>query len=251
MSELEKHETFERYLKNSLTEAERNTFEAQLRADPVLSEELALERAARSLVAEAGRSELTSRLDAFEAEWQSKRKKTNLISLPVRRLLAAAAVFLALAAAFLWFFGNSSAPKQDLFAAHFEAYRPPSPERGEAAAPSAWQSAAAAYASADYRQAAVFFEKSLQDSSTIAYLARFYLGVSLLAQQPPLAEAALPHFDFVLENDNDYRQQAMWYKALALTSLGQHEAAGVILKEIVERKYFRHTEAGSLLKRLG
>ena len=247
MSEELKQELIERYLDGQMNDSEKAAFEAQLRSDTALAEAVALEQAARSLVVQAGREALRSRLNTFENEWQAARTAPKPVLLSRRRLFAVAAAVLALSAALVWFFVKPAPKPADLFAAHFQPYRAPSPERG-AAATDAWQRAAAAYAAGDYKIAAGLFNESLGDSTAIPYQCHFYLGVSLLAQQPPLPEAAVFSFDKTLKSDNDYRQQAMWYKALALLKLGQQEAAGEVLNEIVRQDYFHRREAEEVLR---
>ena len=69
-----------------------------------------------------------------------------------------------------------------------------------------------------------------------------------MAVQQPELEQAVQNFNTVLATDNDYHQQAQWYKALALLKMEEVEQAKIIFKSIVAAKNYQHEEAESILK---
>ena len=245
----QRQQQIERYLDGQLPDGERASFEASLANDPALAEAVELERAARAVVKAAGREKLRQRLDGFERAWEKERPKVRTIPFVRRRLLAVAAVLLAMAAAAIWLFQKPAHTPTELFAEHFTVYRPPATERAATPAPTgAWQQASARYAQGDFATAATGFQAALQDSSTIAYLAHFYRGVSLLAQPRPDPEKAITAFDEVLKLDTDFRQQAMWYRGLALLQAGRWPEAKSVFEEIVEKGFFQKKEAKKILE---
>jgi tetratricopeptide (TPR) repeat protein len=247
MSEEQRQELVERYLDRQMSEPERAAFDLQVKDDALLSETLALEKAARLVVTEAGREETRLLLETYESEWKTRQPKTRMLPTFRSRLLSLAAVVLALVAAFIWLLKKPSSAQHDLFTAHFAPYRMLSPVRG-GGDQMTWEKAAAAYATADYGLAAIRFRESLDSPAAIPYLSHFYLGVSLLAQQPPQAEAAIASFDETLKSDNDFRQPAIWYKSLALLKLQRRTEAKHLLEELLKEGDFKTAEVKALLK---
>ncbi len=64
----------------------------------------------------------------------------------------------------------------------------------------------------------------------------------------PYFQRAINSFDIVLQTDNDYRQQAQWYKALALLGINNKKEAIAIFTSIVEKRSYNYTEAEEILK---
>ena len=239
----------ERYLDGKMNPAEQASFRQEMAADPSLSEEFTLEKTARSAIVEAGREEMRHRLADFEEEWEAQNKPRLKALRPAWRGWAVAAAILVMAGMGLWFFGKNAPRPEQLFAENFEPYRPPSNVRDIVSPePEIWQKASLDYATGDYAAAAEGFRRALEDSTVIPYLAHFYLGASLLAQPKPDAEAAIQSFDFVLENDTDYRQQAMWFRGLALLEMGRLPEAKTVFREIAGKGFFHKKEAEGILE---
>lgn len=247
MEDQERQEQIERFLSDDLSQEERAAFEARLASDEQLAEELALQQLAHATVAEAGRISLRKHLNVLENEWQQKQKIPHLRKLS-RRWLPLAAIILALVVALLWLFRPTTTKPQQLFAETFEPYRSPTPERG-LENQTIWADASTAYSKASYELSARLFGESLQTNEDIPdYLAHFYQAISLLAQHPPKATAAIQSLDIVLSSDNDFQQQAQWYKTLALLQLGDTQAAAAMLKNISTPGHYKATEAKKLLE---
>ena len=244
-NEFNKIEKIDRYLGGHLTPTDQIVFENELATDTELAREVELIKAAKNAVIHAGRVGLKNKLDQFEKE----------VETPVRRIIpfrwmAAVAAVLVLLVAGIWFSkNNSSASPQQLFAEHFEVYRNPILIRGgENISENNWQAATEAYARGDYGKADSLFQQSLNDSLTVNYLAHYYRGICLLAQPLPDAVSAISEFDEVLKSDTDYRLQAMWYKGLGLSRVGDVGAAKMIFEEIRKVGGYKEKELDEILE---
>ncbi|MEO1260470.1 MAG: hypothetical protein AAFZ15_16865 [Bacteroidota bacterium] len=244
--ELKNIEKIDHYLSGLLSPEDRLAFENELLENEQLEKEVELVKAARNAVVHTGRADLKNKFDQFEKELETPVRQI----LPFRWMAAAAAVLVLLVAG-IWFSKNNinlNDPEK-IFADHFETYRNPILIRsGENEVDDIWQSAVNAYAKGEYGQAALLFQTSLNDSLTIGYLAHFYRGVSLLSQQNPNPEIAIQAFDQVLNTENDYRLQAMWYKGLSLIYLNKKEEAKDILMEIKKEGDYKVMEINNLLE---
>lgn len=251
MDDLDKQrqERIERYLDGKLTAEEMSVFETQLQTDEELAKAFSLEETARLIIATAGREELRNRLDTYESAFEKKTSSVKVLKPKNRQWFPLAAVLLALIAVSLWLFIPGGETSNDLFAAHFDIYRSPSTVRGKESK-DVWQEATEAYTSSDYAKAAMLFQKSLDDPNTIPYLAEFYRGISLLAEVPPQAQTALAAFEKVLQSDNDYQQQAMWYQALALLHLQRNGEAKKALTDLQNTGSYKDTQVKELLEEL-
>ncbi len=95
------------------------------------------------------------------------------------------------------------------------------------------------------------WEKAILALSSIAndhedyQTARFYIAVSLLADQGP--KEALRIFKQL--KNSDYRQQAAWYQALCYVQMGEEETA-VLELERIKPGDFNYTMARELLEKL-
>ena len=245
----QRQQLIEQYLNGQMNAEEIANFKARLQTDEELAKAYALEETARLVIETSGRAELRNRLETYESAFEKKSAPPKQIEPRRRAWWAIAATLLALIALSIWLLQPGAAESQDLFAANFEVYRAPAPLRG-GTEQNAWQQASEAYAAANYVQAAKGFQASLQDSAAIPYLSQFYLGLSLLAQQPPRAEAALSAFETTLLSDHDYRQQAMWYQALALIKLERKQEAKNVLVDLAEMGGFKKAEVEELLRAL-
>lgn len=231
---------------------EREAFARELAEDPALAARLGEERAARRVVTAAGREELRGQLAGFEKEWQGQRGKELAVS--ARRpwywggMLGLILVLLALLG--WWVCPRTTPEPEGVFAAHFSAY--PSPPRTRGRAPELlvdWEAAASAYDEGEYAAAAALFSDLTADTS-LAYLAHFYTGASLLAQQPPRAQAAIDPLTRALTQDSDYLPAARWYLALAYLEVGETTAAKRLLEAIVAERSFQYEAASTILEEL-
>ncbi len=243
--ELKRQELIDNYLDGNMDKTDAQAFERRLLNEADLKNGLHLEKAARQVVTASGRVNLKSKFDGWEAEAATPIRRIR----PFRTWAIAAALLVLIAASF-WIFSNGSNPESsDLFAEHFEVYRNPIFTRsGEPNQENNWQKAIEAYAKGNYENAISSFEASINEEGTIVYLAQYYLGISYLSQAKPKPEMAITAFNKVLTSDNDYHQQALWYKAMAYLLMNDKIMATNMLKELISEGDFKSNEAKEILE---
>ncbi len=248
MSKDNNHKRIEDYLDGLMTESDRQELEAEFQKEGLLKEELDLSKEARDLVNIAGRKHLKSKFDSFEEELSSKQPR---IQSARTRWISIAASLLVLITAGFWLLHQNNNTPEGLFANHFEPFRPPINIRSsEPNTQNIWEDARVAYAEKDYELAADRFKQVLEKNAQVEYLTQFYLGLSLLSKNTVETERAVIAFDRVLQSDNDYREQALWYKGLSFLKMGKIEEAKIIFIEIFDNQSFNHKKAKQILDHL-
>ena len=235
-------ELIDRYLSKSMTVIEVKDFENLLKVDKTLHAEYLKSVAARKFIEEAGRLELREQFDAFESEAQISEK--TMIPVWFKRTMAMAAVFIVVFGLYQVVF-NSVISADGVFESYFETYKAPSVERNsETTSNTNLQLAMKAYEVKNYEEAIVFFAKVEGETN---YVTSFYKGLSYLSSKNPDYKQALQNFDNVLQNDNDYNQQALWYKGLTLLKLKETDKALKVFQKIKEAASYNHTKAAEIL----
>ncbi len=231
-------ELIDRYLSKSMTAIEVKDFENLLKTDTTLHAEYVKSIAARKFIEEAGRLELREKFDVFESEELTGEKA--IIPLWFKRTMATAAVFIVLFGLYQVVF-NSTISSDAVFESYFETYKAPSVERNsETTLDTNLQSAMKAYEAKSYEEALQFFDK-LEDKTN--YVANFYKGLSYLSSKDPNYKQALQSFEIVLQTDNDYNQQALWYNGLTLLKLKETDKALKVFQKIKETTSYNHEKA--------
>lgn len=197
-----------------------------------------------NLIKIAGKKDLKRTLESFE-ENTPVAKSVPLIS--KFTLLKVAAAFI-IGFGLTWFVLKSDKTSNaDLYAANFEAYQAPSSVRSiNEVNAEHWQEAIKAYSTEEYEDAISSLEKV--DGVVPEYLVQFYLGVSHLSKQEADYQIALDYFEQVLEKDNDYNQQAYWYKGLCFLALENDVEALSVFELIVEVSFYNHEKAQKILE---
>lgn len=235
-------ELIDRYLSKLMTEVEVKDFENLLKVDKTLHAEYLKSVAARKFIEEAGRLELREKFDAFESEEQIGEKA--IIPLWFKKTMKIAAAFVVLFGLYYVVF-NSTISADAVFESYFEAYKVPSVERNsETTLDTNLQSAMKAYGAKSYEEALQFFNK-LEDKAN--YVTSFYKGLSYLSSKNPDYKQALQSFEIVLQTDNDYNQQALWYKGLTLLKLKETDKALKVFQKIKETASYNHAKAVEIL----
>jgi len=238
-------QTIEAYLEQTMTSEERLAFERRLSQEPTLSEAYDNEITARELIKHAGRLELKNALEAFDNQMQDAPVQRKVIPLWAKNAMRVAALLILFAGVYQVFLTFGGVNTSKVYDTYFEAYEAPSLERGGNESPN-WKLVVASYRNETYKEALPFLEKS--QGEVPDYLIAFYTGISLMAVQQPNLEQAVQNFNTVLATDNDYHQQAEWYKALALLKMEKKEEALILLKRIVAAKNYQHEEAAAILE---
>lgn len=94
-----------------------------------------------------------------------------------------------------------------------------------------WDSAAYFYQQEDFESAVDLLSKYMVSNPEDTQ-ALYYIGISYIYQSK--SELAIPHLDAVINSQSRLRQQARWFKALALLDLGQKDSGLQILKGIAD-----------------
>jgi len=235
----------EAYLGQTMTSEERLAFEQRLSQEPTLSEVYENELAAREVIKEAGRLAMKDTLEALDSEIQKEPIQKKVIPLWAKRAMRVAAVFILFAGIYQVFFNPSGVSTSEVYDTYFEVYEAPSLVRDVSESPN-WKLVVDSYRGEAYNEVLPLLENAKGEVPD--YLIAFYAGVSRMAGQEPDLEQAIQNFDSVLATDNDYHQQAEWYKALALLKLEKEEQAEVIFERIVATKSYQHEQAAAILK---
>ena len=241
----------EKYLDGHMDLNEKTAFETRLKTDITLLKAYEDELSARELIKEAGRLELKETLHNIDREMGNAASDLapetgRVMPLWMKRALPLAAMIIIFLGVFQYMRsgGISSA---EVYDSYFEPYAAPSVVRDSNEAPlENWETAANLYAQKKYEVALPYFEKA--QTEVPEYLSEFYRGMSHLSSEAPLYSRAITAFDKVLATDNDYTQQAMWYKALALLEIQNKEEAFRILESIVANQSYNHKAAAEILK---
>ena len=237
---------FDRFITKKMSSDEAREFEQRLASDSDFSENYRETLAVHKLIEEAGRVELKKTLETFENETITTSSEKKTIPLWVKRSLPIAAILIAFFAVYQFGIQNRSLTATEVFESNFDVYGAPSSLRdGDLSAYPNWNIATKAYREAHYEEAITQF--SQVETDVAPSLVSFYTALSAMSQTTPDYELALQNFDAVLETDNDYRQQASWYKALILLKMQRQKEASDIFEEIVKTQSFNFHKAEVIL----
>ena len=245
------NEMMDQFLLNRLSSNEKEDFQHQMDANPDWPAELEERRDLLKGIEAFGQGELKKELQAIQEEVIGNRTahSAKSRSLPIRRLLAAAAAIAVLVFAINWIVQPKQAAPEQLAADFFEPYDIPIGIRGNDGTDQRPLFFLKSYKSGDYQAAMGLLTELLDENpdSNIWLLAagncQFELGQT---------NAALGYFNKVIENDPPfYLQQAIWYKSLALLKNGQTPEAIQQLQQLGSNPQAdKHYEAVELLKAL-
>ena len=220
------------FLSGKLSDAEHEAFQKELETNETLVKEVGNE-----VINEYGRIKLKNKLKVFDKEIKNNRlKKANLLMVAV--------LFLAIGIPLLMNILNESHAPQKLFASHFVPYKTVLSIRGNESNDELLSKGIMAYSNNNYEEAIL----NLNAIKEKTYVVSFYLGVSYLGIKPPKGKEAIKSLNNVLVTNNDFKQQAIWYKALALLVSGKTDEAKVLFKEIVAEEWFNHKKANEILE---
>ncbi len=228
-----------------------DAFKQRLRTDTALAEAYESELNARNLIAEAGRLNLKDTLERFDSEMDNDAivlnpNATKVIPIWRRRALPIAAMLLIFVAVFT-VLQNDSMTTSEVYDTYFQTYEAPSVVRDASGSElTNWETAARLYSEKKYRDAIPYFTRALEEVPQ--YLSEYYKGMCNLNLDGAYYQRAITALDIVLETDNDYREQAQWYKALTLLKMNQIEEARTLFETIVAQQTFNYQQAEEILK---
>ncbi len=234
----------ERYILNKMSAKEAQDFDRLLASDPNFAKEFENTLAAHQLITQAGRIELKDKLESFEKRKSSTFSDKILISTWVKRALPIAAILIVFFGVYQFVILNNDITGGEIYNTYYENYSNPSVVRdSETSTQVNWEEAASLYREKDFENAITFFKKSEVPS----YLSAFYIGMSSLPKKDPNFEKTSENFEIVLDSDNDYRQQTLWYKGLTLLKLNRKEEAKKLFNKIVKEKGYNYLKAEEII----
>jgi tetratricopeptide (TPR) repeat protein len=220
------------FLSGKLNDHEHKDFQKGLAENENL-----LKQVGNEIINEYGRIKLKNKLNNFDKDIKRSRlKKANLLMVAV--------LCLAIGIPLLMNIINGTTGPDKLFASHFSPYKTVLSVRGNENNDELLSKGIIAYSTSNYKEAI----ESLEAIPDKSYVVSFYLGVSYLGVKPPKGKEAIMILNKVLTNDNDFKQQAIWYKALALLVTNETEKAKVLFEEIVTNEWFNHEKATEILE---
>jgi hypothetical protein len=225
-------ENINKFLSGKLTDAEHEKFKSE-----IANNEQLLKEVGNEVINEYGRIKLMSKLQGID-------KGITGSKLRFKTYLVAAVMFLALGIPLLMNMMNGSITGEKLFASHYAPYKTVLTIRGNEIGDKLLSNGMLAYSNGNYQEAIINFE-SITDKS---YVVNFYLGVSYLGVKPPKGKESINNLNEVLATDNDFHQQATWYKAMALLVTKKRADAKKLFEKIKDNKWFNYEKAIEVLE---
>ncbi|HTN46828.1 MAG TPA: tetratricopeptide repeat protein [Flavipsychrobacter sp.] len=220
----EELEFIDRYLHQQLSETEQKIFDERLRTDPLWQQKVTEIRLLSTGIQE---NVLLEQLDQFHSHLTTVENKTKIIKInPFKRLSVAASIlFFVGILSWMLFFRKSGDEK--LYASYYQP-DPGLPTVMGVSENYEFEKAMVDYKTGDYSKAMDAWKALLKthpDNDTLNY----FIGSAHLANDN--SKDALVFFDKTLLVKNSvFRQEALWYKALALLKEGKKEDAIIALK---------------------
>ncbi|MGX1930577.1 hypothetical protein [Flagellimonas sp. 2504JD4-2] len=143
---------------------------------------------------------------------------------------------------------NRTKSTSDLLEDHLSApYDNPPVTRGEANQNSIlWNQMALAYGNQNYGGAITSLEAIIDKGETLA-MAHFYTGLCYLYLKDPEPDKAIPHFQKVVDSENTFMEQGLWFLSLAYLQNNQESLGKQTLESITG---YKMEEAQKLLAEL-
>lgn len=213
-------EKIEAYLAGELSEAETRAFEAEIRADKALAEEVALQRDTHQLLALGNQLEYKAKLKALDGEMQAQKVVRPLFG-NARIWLAAAAIIIAVSAV-IWTMGGSST---GVYGNEFSPYPDLTSTRKDTL--NDLRTGMIAYSKGQYEIAIDYLENFAEKEPEADYV-HLYMGNAFLAlKQYDKAIAELQEV-----SSSAWKQPAEWYLLLAYGANGEKEKASELKEKI-------------------
>ena len=236
MSDQKLYETIEAYLNGDLNGKDLSEFEAQIKSDKKLADQIAIFKDIdyvikdkpildfQKLVANEGKSFLQ----------EKDKTKTIVKNFNWRRTIIAAATLIIIASAlFVWKSQlNTPSTSKELFAQHFESYELNESLRGTTNNTKTFDLAMQSYQNRDFNSAVETF-KNLSIAKPTDIVITFCLANAYLNQSPKRFAAAKVEFEKIIVEDNSiYVPISKWYLSLILLEQDKRSDAKKLLMEI-------------------
>lgn len=222
-------EKIERYLSGSMTDIERNEFEALIEKDELLQDEVEFQRGLTQFIQDEGASKIQGRVQKIRSTQE------NQSSFSWKTAIAAVFIFGLLTIPAYFFFSNKVADPVVLAEKYFEVYPDMLTQMGGDT--DSMQLALGYYRDEKFNSAANIF--SALNSDTTGY-AKLYLSICQVETgRASEAVSTLQVNLKELDNENKLKSISQWYLILALLNDKQLEPAKAELKLFFEKEY-RH-----------
>ncbi|GAB3021614.1 hypothetical protein GCM10027284_46360 [Cyclobacterium sediminis] len=240
-------ETIQRYLDDELGEDEKLAFEAKVKADASLQEQVAAYRLLVAGIRFQVRKENWDKISELENEATSKAVFKRVYLNSWKYAVAGLAVLL-VATFFMYKLLSKQEDMQDLYAENFSAYPAlvHATVRGADEPKTLEEQAYAAYSNEEYEEATLYFTNILEAGEDP--LVRFYLGNTYLAMGN--YDAAILALERAIESPMMLETQAKWYLGLAYLARGRKEDALIQFKELAKGTTSYSEKAETIIKQL-
>ena len=234
------------YLAGLLPEEERLDFEQQVQTDAALAAEVEIQRQLQEAILFSGVTDLQDRFDKLE---DSIIARENRQRIRMSVLAAAALILIVILPAATWYYYNYTS--SGLVARYLAPHECDLCNKG--LLPIDLTSALNAYQQDDFETASRLLPEIRDIDPGMAYEIDLYTGVSLLLRPSPDPAGAIRYFDRILkEGYESLKDEAYWYKALALLSTGDKHNARITIeqKQQDDPKGYKYQESEDLREKL-
>ncbi len=241
-------QSFDDYLFQKMTRAEKIAFEERLSRDAELSAEFQAYKELVEAIREDGRRELRQRITAMLAA----RKKTGGFGRQFwtyfKKAGAIAAFFAFCLSGYFWYSQKPS--PQQLFEKYYVPYPIPGITRGVQKNQPGWKLFQQAYLQRDYEKAVALLPEDLSSITGVQPHLLLAAGCALMSRGDYLR--ALEYFRMPAVANNDFTsEQSLWYQALCLLQLGEIAACRDFLTPLAKNSNADHyMEARYLRKQI-
>lgn len=242
MTEIEK---IQEYLSGSMNNQDKEEFEKLINSDVELALRVQETRDAIDAVRDLGRIELKTKLEEFESSY-SDQNQEKIKSNWSKSLMGIAAILIIGFGLYFGLYSNNEFDKNTVFAEYYHSYPSFSNNRSSSNQFSDWERAMNEYENKEFELAITIMEK-INSEEIPEYLIQFYLAHSYLSLPNPDLKNSEINFDKVIQSENDFVQQSLWFKALIEIKKGNDPVAKKMMKTIAEKKSFNHEKAQEIL----
>jgi tetratricopeptide (TPR) repeat protein len=246
-------ERIEKYLDGELQGFELANFEAELKTNVELSDQLKLHIEVDNAIKNNDIALLKKQLMDIHSSLFIKKKITKEFIHKLNNgwyLMAASIILVALIGTiYLVLLKSSTYSNSDLYNKYYEPYEVVINVRsGNIESNNMFIQALQKYQSKDYTAALSIFEKIIETDSTNA-ACNFYGGISFMETSKYL-KASKSFSSVIRQNDNLFIEQAEWYLGLCYLKINKTSSAKAIFTKIADSKSFYQDKANSLIKNL-
>jgi len=237
----------DRYLLNLLSPEEKIAFEAQLKKDKTLSQEVNEHRELLDDIEGIGRLELKSKLKGIHKELKLDNDKPNSKIRTLFYRVAVAAVSLGVLSVGWWHIQQTPS-NAELYSQNFEPFELSLIQRSESE--SVIRSIESLYIDGKYAQAIPLFQNALKNSTNKSSQMLLGLGISYLETDQP--KKAIEQFETIITNkDFNFEDEAEWYLSLTYLKIEDTINAKLHLDNLAsDSKRDHHESAQKLLSLL-